>query len=206
MEKEYCIWLRPAGDDTAEELKFLDLKKSYIAVDRTKIFETDEEISLVECVSPTDEMKTSALENMYQKATISNLNDILFGKSEAIKIKDLEKNQLQATVKIHGMEDFWAVQLDNDSRLPGAGVLAVPELLHQISVGFNSGFYIIPSSQMELIVFPDNGIFFKETEELIGIVDIIKEVNQQDCVGELKLSDSLYKYDSTTKELTIAEF
>lgn len=206
MEKEYCIWLRPAENDTTEELKFLDLKKSYTAVDRTKIFETDEEISLVECVSPTDEMKTSALENMYQKATISNLNDILFGKSEAIKIKDLEKNQLQATVKIHGMEDFWAVQLDNDSRLPGAGVLAVPELLHQISVGFNSGFYIIPSSQMELIVFPDNGIFFKETEELIGIVDIIKEVNQQDCVGELKLSDSLYKYDSTTKELTIAEF
>ena len=126
--------------------------------------------------------------------------------SNILQIKDLEKNQLQATVKIHGMEDFWAVQLDNDSRLPGAGVLAVPELLHQISVGFNSGFYIIPSSQMELIVFPDNGIFFKETEELIGIVDIIKEVNQQDCVGELRLSDNLYKYDSTTKELTIAKF
>lgn len=204
MEKEYYIWLRPAGDDTAEELKFLDLKKSYIETDRTKI-EIDEKIPFVQCVLPTDEIKASALENMFQKATISSLSDILFGKSEAVKIKDLEKYQLRTALKIYdGMESVYVVQLDNDSRLPGAGVLAVPELLHQISVGFNSGFYIIPSSQMELIVLPDN--FFKDTEDLLGLVDIIKEVNQQDCVGELKLSDSLYKYDSTTKELTIAEF
>lgn len=206
MKTEYYIWLKPIKDDTEEELRFLDLKKSYIAVNRAETeAEIGEKPSFEKCVSPTDKIKASALENMYQKATVLNLADSFFGKeTKVLKIKDLEKNQLRTTIENYGMKNFWIVQLDNNIGLPGAGVLAVPKLLHQISVGFTSGFYIIPSSQMELIVFPDN--FFKDTEELLGIVDIIKDVNQQDYVGMWKLSDNLYKYDSITKELTIAEF
>lgn len=88
----------------------------------------------------------------------------------------------------------------NTTMRHGATVMLYPDFFENISERLNGSFYILPSSQHEIIILPDYGEYV--AEELTGLV---QEVNQTDAVGEDKLSDVVLHYDAQRKVLERAE-
>lgn len=69
--------------------------------------------------------------------------------------------------------------------------LELPEIL-------GDDIFILPSSMSEIILVNDWGISIDALKEMVV------SVNMEDCVGDLKLSDNVYKYNRQTGVLCIA--
>lgn len=87
--------------------------------------------------------------------------------------------------------------LSNRKRLHGAACILYPGVLEGIAEK-EGNLFIIPSSVHETILLPDDGTNL--AEELKGM---IHEVNRTHVAPEEVLSDSLYYYDLTKKEIVM---
>lgn len=181
------ISVMPQNTDAYGEV-FLDLKKCWVEVDPVSTEHT--------FIKPTPEQEIEAWNNTRRKAIITDLSKLLFGISDKIYIEKLSEKQLDKK------QGLYVVRLDGGETLPGAGILVVSSLLYQIGVGFGTNYYIIPSSQRELIVFSEDMLDSSNCKDMINT---IKEVNDMECVGNLKLSDSLYRYNLEEEKLEIVE-
>lgn len=88
--------------------------------------------------------------------------------------------------------------LSNKNRTDGAACMLYPNLIGDFAKAMRSDLYIIPSSIHELLLLPAG-----DDDESGYIRDIIREVNETQLLEEEILSDSLYIYDSTSKEIKI---
>lgn len=88
--------------------------------------------------------------------------------------------------------------LSNKNRTDGAACMLYPDLIGDFSKAMGSDLYIIPSSIHELLLLPAG-----DDDESGYIRDIIREVNETQLLEEEILSDSLYIYDSISKEIKI---
>lgn len=88
--------------------------------------------------------------------------------------------------------------LSNKNRTDGAACMLYPDLIGDFAKAMGSDLYIIPSSIHELLLLPAG-----DDDESGYIRDIIREVNETQLLEEEILSDSLYIYDSTSKEIKI---
>ena len=89
--------------------------------------------------------------------------------------------------------------LSNNTKTYGASTLLYEGLLKQISGTLNSDLYIIPSSVHELIIL-------RATEDCdkLELGMMIREVNQTEVRQEERLSDTLYFFNMTTNQLSVA--
>lgn len=188
MENIY-ISVMPQNTNAYSEV-FLDLKKCWVEVDPVS-----KEHAFIE---PTPEQEIEAWSNTYHKAIITDLSKLLFGISDVkpVYIEKLVEKQLDKK------QGLYVAMLNGGEALPGAGILAVSSLLYRIGVSFGTNYYIIPSSQRELIVFSEDILNSSSCKDMINT---IKEVNDMKCVGDLKLSDSLYRYNLQEEKLEIVE-
>lgn len=188
MENIY-ISVMPQNTDAYGEA-FLDLKKCWVEVDPVSKEHT--------FIEPTPEQGIEAWNNTCHKAIIVDLSKLIFGISDEkpVYIEKLPEKQLDKK------QSLYVAMLDSKSELPGASILVVPSLLYRIGVGFGTNYYIIPSSQRELIVFSEDML---DSSNCKDIINMIKEVNDMKCVGNLKLSDSLYRYNLEEEKLEIVE-
>ena len=85
--------------------------------------------------------------------------------------------------------------ITNKHKIFGASAIVYPEVLNEFAI-HNGDFYILPSSIHEVILVP-------AYERLNGeeLVNMVKDVNAQQVPAEEILSDEVYFYDSTKKEL-----
>lgn len=88
--------------------------------------------------------------------------------------------------------------LSNKNRTDGAACMLYPDLIGDFAKAMGSDLYIIPSSIHELLLLPAG-----DDDESRYIRNIIREVNETQLLEEEILSDSLYIYDSTSKEIKI---
>lgn len=88
--------------------------------------------------------------------------------------------------------------LSNQNRTDGAACLLYPDLIGDFAKAMGSDLYIIPSSVHELLLLPAGN-----DDESGYIRDIIREVNDTQLLEEEILSDSLYIYDSASREIKI---
>ena len=91
--------------------------------------------------------------------------------------------------------------MTNTSGLNGFSAVLYPETLKKFADSMGKNLYVLPSSQHEALLFPENtGITPKELQEMVAEVNASPAVADEDI-----LSDSLYYYDREKNELRMAE-
>lgn len=110
---------------------------------------------------------------------------------------------MSATWGIAGEEEaFWEnipMQiLSNDSRVYGAACILYPGLLSEIAEKEDANLYLLPSSVHEVIIMPDSG-----REEPLALKSMIYEVNRTQLEPEEVLSDSLYYFERSGKNIKV---
>lgn len=73
------------------------------------------------------------------------------------------------------------------------------EIMHNIAKTMDDDYWILPSSTEEFLIIPKSMINVSEKEDIINLVNIIKDANEKNDVinDDIFLSDNLYQY---TKE------
>lgn len=92
--------------------------------------------------------------------------------------------------------------LTNQQKTRGANLILNKKALNRITARFGD-VYVIPSSIHEVLILPTS------TAEQLGrdvadIVEMIKSVNESEVSEEDRLSETLYRYTISDKELAIA--
>lgn len=85
--------------------------------------------------------------------------------------------------------------LTNDQNVYGASAIFYPHIMEKIGSLFGSDYYVLPSSNQELMILPDRGD--RDTEELL---EIVRSSNGLLYPGDV-LSDDVFKYIAETKRL-----
>ena len=96
-------------------------------------------------------------------------------------------------------EDEMMYVISNDQKVGGAASIIYSDALERLSEKLGKDLYILPSSVHETIAVPAD---LNSPEELARMV---KEVNATQVSLEEQLSDHVYKYDSLSKTLSIAD-
>ncbi len=92
------------------------------------------------------------------------------------------------------------IVVTNESGIFGANVLLNCDVMDKLSEKFGGDFYIIPSSIHDVIALSSN---YVEEEDMSFIRKMISSVNS--VVADEALSNNLYAYDSTQREVVFAE-
>lgn len=83
------------------------------------------------------------------------------------------------------------IVVTNNHTVNGASAIFYPNVLDQISEGFQGDFFILPSSVHETLVIPDNGTF-----EYAGLREMVQQINESEVSPEDRLADDVYHYDA----------
>lgn len=86
--------------------------------------------------------------------------------------------------------------LTNQSRCNGAAVLLYDKALEQAAERIGGNFYVLPSSIHEIILLPDEGNLEQD-----GLVEMVKAINTHDVAATERLSDTVYYYDTESRQL-----
>ena len=78
----------------------------------------------------------------------------------------------------------------------GAAILLYPDLLKDIGERYGGNYYVIPGSIHEVLLLKDTG---EEQAERLNAM--VREVNETHVIPEERLSDHVYYYSVSEKEL-----
>ena len=92
------------------------------------------------------------------------------------------------------------VVVTNEEQCYGAASILYPGIFETCSEIMDGDFFILPSSQHEVLIFSDNG-----DQELHAIKAIVSEVNDSLVEPKEFLSNNVYRYDSKEKIFEIAD-
>lgn len=93
--------------------------------------------------------------------------------------------------------------LSNEQKLYGAGCMLYEGVLEQAAEAIGSGFYVLPSSVHEVLLYPSDRNCRKEADALSALVS---EINRSDALREEDvLTDGVYYYDRNRHELSAAD-
>lgn len=118
---------------------------------------------------------------------IQNLYDLFLGLEENTEDDDHEENQSRRIPPMY--------VISQGKGYFGASALAYPEAMRQAFAVFGEDFFLLPSSQQELIAVP-----FDKTE-IENLKAIVCEINHTSVSKEEWLSDSVYYYDHEADEV-----
>ena len=114
----------------------------------------------------------------------------------------LEYQEQQRLEKEEEQEQFFGEMpmqiLSNKQRIHGAACILYPGLLGMLAEQVQANLFILPSSIHEVILLPDKG-----NEEHRQLQQMVQEVNATQLEPEEVLSDSLYYYDGSEKNVKI---
>lgn len=87
--------------------------------------------------------------------------------------------------------------ISNKSRVNGAATMFYDGVLSSMSDKLGTDLYVLPSSVHEVIVIST------QAGEPDDLQEMVQEINNSEVAPEERLSDSVYKFDSKVKELSI---
>lgn len=158
-------------------------------------------------------IRISEDENVLQSIDVRNKHLELWGVSEndlyRVGLKNLEDTTSVLFKNMCDILPLWMQKpeepripmyvLSNSSRMYGASVLLIENVLKEISQSLGD-LIILPSSLHDLIVLPQD----QHEKVLKTFLEMVKYVNENDVPPEDYLSDHVYVYDSEKLELRIA--
>lgn len=141
----------------------------------------------------TEELHTQAIKNSMERypAQICDLGSVM-QKMLGIPTTDVSSDFMPDM----GIGNSGLIVLSNEEVFRGAGTLFYPGVLDQVSAMCPNGFYIIPSSVHEILIFPKNADFADRE-----IDEIIESVNAEVVNPDEQLSDFVHEYDPVSKIL-----
>ncbi len=123
---------------------------------------------------------------------------------EAARANSLRKTEVCSMAEALGLPEEFEVPTyfyvaSYDDKCHGAGVLALPEVIHEYCEkhGFN-GAYIIPSSTEEILLIS------REDADPADLAAMVDEINSSVVDPVLWLDPVIYEYDDVTREVSIA--
>lgn len=137
-------------------------------------------------VSP-DELRAIAEENLRgEKWHLLSMNDVI---RRFLEDPELEKEYGSADEMIlPEPEEMYVLKLDRQQF--GASVLLRKDVMKQVGERLGGDFYILPSSQHELIVMP-----VKTAPVFDKLQEMVKEINETEVESQDRLGDDLFYYD-----------
>ncbi len=90
--------------------------------------------------------------------------------------------------------------LTNEAVYDGAAILACPEAMKRVREQIGEDFYIIPSSRHEVLALP-----ISEAPDIGYLKSVVDGVNKGVSSKLDVLSSELYRYDSLTRKISIAD-
>ena len=93
------------------------------------------------------------------------------------------------------------IVVTNESGIFGANVILNYDIMDKLSEKFGGDFYIIPSSIHDVIALSSN--YVEREEDMYFVRKMVSSVNS--VVADEVLSNNLYAYDSTQREVVFAE-
>lgn len=138
----------------------------------------------------TETLYQQAMENTQRDypATIKSIIQIISGYEDCVDTKSGEYGD---------MPPFYV--LSNSSALNGAGTILYKNVLSDFSAEKKCDLYILPSSLYEVLLFPSDGKI-----DARKLKRMVEEINQQEVSDSDRLSDSVYYYDCTRNQVSIA--
>ena len=89
--------------------------------------------------------------------------------------------------------------ISNEEKRYGAAMIAIPEVLDAIGVGFGCDYYIVPSSVHEVLIIPvDAGMGAKI------LTQMLREINEKEVAIRDRLSDHVQYYDRESQRVVNA--
>ncbi|MCD8013384.1 MAG: DUF5688 family protein [Lachnospiraceae bacterium] len=140
----------------------------------------------------TEELHDQALKNSESRYPVQ-VNDMgsVLEKMLGIDVPDMLENPMG----VMGLGNSGLIVLSNQELFRGASVMFYPGVLDQVSAMCPDGFYMIPSSVHELLIYPKNNITDREMDE------IIENVNAEIVAPDEQLSDFVHEYDPVSRIL-----
>lgn len=141
----------------------------------------------------TDELRAIAEENLRgEKWHLLSMNDVI---RTFLEDPELEKEYgLADEMVLPEPEEMYVLKLDRQQF--GASVLLREDAMKQVGERLRGDYYIIPSSQHELIVLP-----VKTAPSLINLQNMVKEINETEVDPQDRLNNDLLYYDREGERL-----
>ncbi|MCR4896050.1 MAG: DUF5688 family protein [Lachnospiraceae bacterium] len=98
----------------------------------------------------------------------------------------------------YGDEEIPMLVASNETRLQGASVILYPDFLEDVAGRNEANLFVIPSSVHEVLLLPDRGNLSSEM-----LRDLIRSVNSTSVDPVEVLSDNLYYFDRSEKQVRI---
>ncbi len=135
------------------------------------------------------EIHSRAMDNIAERPPLfQNIESVLFGEKENLEIEDVEPEDYSVPFFI----------LTNQQKTKGAVMAINPKTMDRIAAKFGD-VYVIPSSVHETLIVPKSAV-----DDVQGLVNMVKQVNESEVSPEDQLSNNVYEYDSKTHTLKIA--
>lgn len=113
-------------------------------------------------------------------------------------VNEMMGRQEELAAEQHELEKLPMKILSNQSKIYGAACILYPGLLEKLSEEEGANLYILPSSVHEVILLPDSN-----NEDSMCLKSMIFEVNRTQLEPEEVLSDSLYYFDRSEKNVKV---
>lgn len=117
-----------------------------------------------------------------------------------MRLNGMSGEQLDEIDELFTPEEIPMFVITNDLKLNGAASIYYSDVLEKIAEKLRDDLYILPSSIHEVIAIPS------KYGDLESLSTMVKEVNSTQVAEEEQLSDNVYLYTASTKELHIATF
>lgn len=115
-------------------------------------------------------------------------------------IKSMVETIEELMEETHEIPEVPVMVVTNEDRYLGASAIMYPGILERCTEVMNGDFYILPSSQHEVLIYSDNSSL--RLDELEAIV---QEVNEKELDPRDFLSDNVYHYDHKEKIFELSE-
>lgn len=125
---------------------------------------------------------------------VKSMEEIL----EEISCDRVDSHEFSPEDRIPAESGIPMMVLSNQRRTYGAACILYPGLLDRMAGSLRANLYILPSSVHEVIILPESS-----QENPGGLKEMVCEVNATQVDAEEVLSDNLYFYDKSVKEVKI---
>jgi len=145
-----------------------------------------------------DELRTIAEENLRgEEWELASMNEMICKFLEDPEL-EMEYGSAQE-LPLPEPEEMYVLKLDRQQY--GASVLLRKDVMKQVGERLGGDFYILPSSQHELIVMP-----VKTAPVFDKLQEMVREINETEVDPQDRLSDDLFYYDREEERMTKAKY
>lgn len=141
-------------------------------------------------------LQTAKANTAKEKFVCRDLTEVVCG---IMKSRHMPQSYIDET-RYMGQTSSPIYMLTNEAAYDGAAILTSPEAMDQVRERIGEDFYIIPSSRHEVLALP-----ISEAPDIGYLKSVVDGVNKEVSSKLDVLSNEVYRYDSLTRKISIAD-